>query len=152
MVRAPRTRVRRLLLPITATVLLATGCAGDGSDPTGPDVAGGGQERVLDYDTFRTAVAPILHAEGCSAMGDCHGGGLRGAFQLSPAGDRDDAFDFQQASEQIDDLDPAASPLLRKPLAANAGGAPHSVTAFTSTDDTGYRAILEWIEAGELRP
>lgn len=131
---------------------LLIGCGSEDGDLVGPDVAGGGQERELDFDTFRTAVAPILHARGCSAMGDCHGGGLRGAFELSPADAPDDAFDFVQAVDQIDDLDPSSSALLRKPLALDAGGDPHAFTAFASTSDGDYQTILAWIEAGELRP
>lgn len=142
--------------PIACAILLTlgilSGCGEDAADPTAPDVVGGGQERVLDFDTFRAEVAPVLHARGCSATGDCHGGGLRGSFELSPASAPDDDFDFRQAVEQIDDLDPAASSLLTKPLAPEAGGAPHAFVAFTSTDDGDYQTILDWIEAGELRP
>ena len=138
---------------ISAAVLAAWlgACSGTESGPTGPDPASGGQERVLDYDTFVAAVAPVLAAEGCAAAGDCHGGGIRGAFALSPEHEKDLAFDFQQASEQINDLLPAASALLLKPLAEAAGGSPHGVVAFEDTSEAGYAAILAWIEAGELR-
>lgn len=139
-----------VILPLL--LCAAAGCTDDSTGPAGPDVAGGGQERVLDFATFRDQVAPVLHARGCSALGDCHGGGLRGSFQLSPAHDRDVAFDFEQAVQQVDDLDPSASALLRKPLAEDAGGLPHAHVAFDSTDDADYRAVLAWIEAGELRP
>jgi len=148
-------RTQGFLNPVTLSILLTlgglSGCGDDTSNPTGPDVAGGGQERILDFETFRTAVAPVLHARGCSANGDCHGGGLRGSFELSPAASPDATFDFNQAVEQIDDLDPSASSLLLKPLAVEAGGDPHAFVAFTSTDDADYRTILEWIAAGELR-
>lgn len=145
-------RGSRIVALWLAGALGSLGCGTEESGLQGIDPVGGGQERVLDYDTFVSSVAPVLEAEGCAAMGDCHGGGIRGAFALSPAGARDLRFDFDQASEQVDDLDPAASALLRKPLSPQAGGAPHGVTAFDSTDDPGYRAILEWIEAGELVP
>ena len=137
-----------------AAVLAASlgACSGPESGPTGPDPARGGQERILDYDAFVAAVAPVFAAEGCAATGDCHGGGIRGAFALSPESDKDLAFDFQQASEQIDDLVPAASALLLKPLAEEAGGSPHGMVAFQNTSEAGYTAILAWIEAGELRP
>lgn len=133
-------------------LLLATGCSGDVTAPQDPDVVSGGQERVLDYDVFVDAVAPVLAAHGCNATGDCHGGGIRGAFELSPDSDKDLAFDFEQASEQINDLVPLESALLRKPLAEAQGGLPHGITAFQDTSDAGYQAILAWIEAGELRP
>lgn len=145
--------VRSLAFPSAIACLFALGgCLGDGSTPTGPEPAGGGQERVLDFETFRTTVAPVLHERGCSAMGACHGGGIRGSFQLSPRAARDDAFDFAQAVDQVDDVDHEASALLRKPLAVDAGGSPHGVEAFASADDDDYVAILAWIRAGELRP
>lgn len=142
----------RSTLLLLALLCGGAGCASDTSFPTGPDVAGGGQERLLDYEHFVQDVAPVLAQRGCDATGDCHGGGIRGAFELSPASDKDLRFDFDQAVDQIDDLMPARSPLLLKPLAEAAGGMPHGYTAFADTSDAGYRTILAWIEAGELRP
>lgn len=151
-------RTRRRVGPGHNGILLGTvaltlvGCAGDPTAPTAPEVAGGGQERVLDYERFVQAVAPVFAQHGCNATGDCHGGGIRGAFALSPDSDPDLRFDFEQAAEQVDDLVPERSALLLKPLAENGGGAPHGSSAFADTTDAGYRAILAWIEAGELRP
>lgn len=150
--RSRRRTDDRSCYALLALLLAASGCANDTSFPAGPDVAGGGQERILDYDRFVLDVAPVFAQRGCDANGDCHGGGIRGAFALSPASDKDLRFDFEQAVDQIDDLVPEQSALLRKPLAESAGGSPHGVTAFADVDDPGYRAILAWIEAGELRP
>ena len=134
-----------------AALLGTAGCAGDPTAPDAHDVAGGGAERVLDYELFLARVAPVLAAEGCDAGGACHGGGIRGTFALSPAADKDPRFDFEQAAQQVDALLPERSALLLKPLAEAAGGAPHGHTAFEDVDDAGYRSILEWIEDGELR-
>lgn len=132
------------------TGLALIGCGPDAS-PTGPDVAGGGREYVLDYDLYVAAVAPVLEQRGCNAEGDCHGGGIRGTFELTPASAVDHRLDFDQAVLQVDGYQPGSSALLTKPLALEAGGVEHSVTAFASTSDPGYQAILGWIEAGEFR-
>jgi len=124
------------------------GCSG----PVAPlDPPGGGRTFVLDFARFETEVAPILTRQGCDAGGDCHGGGIRGTLALSPAGAKDPVFDFDQVSLQVDGADPAMSAILRKPLAEAAGGAPHGVTAFDSSEDEDYRTILAWIESGEFR-
>jgi hypothetical protein len=148
----PRTlHVRRLAV---CNLLLAAGAlvgCGSDPDPAGPDVAGGGQEYVLDYDLFVAAVAPVLESRGCNAEGDCHGGGIRGTFELTPTSAVDHELDFAQAVLQVNGYDPEQSPLLTKPLSETAGGVEHGVTAFDSTVDPGYQAILGWIQAGEFR-
>jgi hypothetical protein len=90
----------------------------------------------------------VLVEQGCDAAGDCHGGGIRGTFELSPASAKDVAFDFEQARRQVNPYAQDASPILTKPLAEPLGGAPHSLEPFANTDDPGYVAIREWIEAG----
>jgi hypothetical protein len=126
--------------------LAAAGC----TSPVDPPVApGGGQEFELSYETFALSVAPVLVDYGCHAA-ECHGGGIRGTFELSPLEAPDPGFDFEQASLQVDPYDPARSPLLLKPLATAAGGDRHSWEPFTSVEDEGYRNILAWIESGEF--
>jgi hypothetical protein len=105
----------------------------------------------LDAALFATTVAPVLSAKGCDAAGDCHGGGIRGTYQLSPDVNKDLDFDFGQSALQVDGYDPTQSPLLTEPLAPSAGGSTHGFTAFDSTDDPGYLAILDWILQGEFR-
>jgi hypothetical protein len=136
-------------LLIIALAVLAWGC-GESPTTVDPDVAGGGQIYVLSYDEYVQLVAPVLEAEGCHSPA-CHGGGIRGTFELSPASALDTRYDFEQAILQVDGEDPAASPLLTMPLQPSAGGAPHSVDAFETTDDPGYLAILTWIEDGEFQ-
>jgi len=132
-------------ISLGAVLVLVSGC----TTPTDPPAApGGGRTFTLDYASFSTSVEPVITSRGCDAGGDCHGGGIRGTLALSPAGDKDPVFDFEQLSLQVDGADPEASPLLRKPLAEAAGGTPHGYVAFTSTDDPGYQAILAWIRDG----
>lgn len=143
------------LLPVLVGALLAslgTGCSSSEPSMTAPQPPGGGQERVLDYDAFVAGVAPVLRRKGCDATGDCHGGGIRGSFELSPPTAKDLRFDFEQVSLEIDPLEPASSALLLKPLAEGAGGMPHAYVAFDSTSDPDFQSVLAWIEAGELRP
>lgn len=109
---------------------------------------GGGQTADLSFTEFVSVVDPILRAQGCDAEGDCHGGGIRGTFQLSPPGAKDTAFDFQQTAQQVNAADPTASLILTEPLDEAAGGTTHAVQPFATVDDEDYQAILAWIEAG----
>jgi hypothetical protein len=103
---------------------------------------------MLSFTEFESTVEPILVRQGCDAGGDCHGGGIRGTFQLSPAGAKNAHFDFAQASLQVSVSSPASSPLLTKPLALQAGGTPHSYKPLATTADPDYQAILRWILDG----
>jgi hypothetical protein len=93
-------------------------------------------------------VAPVIERHGCAAAGDCHGGGIRGTLQLSPAEAKDLAYDFAQVSLQVTAGAPDASPILTEPLALDAGGTPHAIKPFASTADSGYQAIHGWITDG----
>ena len=103
---------------------------------------------MLNYDEFARTVEPIIIRQGCDAGGDCHGGGIRGTFELSPAGAKDAQFDFAQASLQVSASSPTSSPILTEPLALQAGGTPHSFKPLASTADPDYQAILQWILDG----
>ncbi|MBK8167723.1 MAG: hypothetical protein IPK64_17390 [bacterium] len=137
----------RCLLP--AALALVAGCRS--ANPVTPPPPAGGTAWTWDEAMFAATVAPVLGARGCDTI-ECHGGGIRGTFALSPAGEKELAFDFVQAGWQADGEDPAASPLLRKPLAVTAGGTPHAADGtggiFASTADPDYQAILAWIAAG----
>jgi hypothetical protein len=108
----------------------------------------------MDYTEFATVVDPILTAHGCDDV-SCHGGGIRGTFELSPANDKDTNLDFAQACLQVNPADPEASPLLAKALAGAAGGTAHAgdspSVSFPSRDDPDYQTILAWILAGEYQ-
>jgi len=116
------------------------------------ELPGGGREYVLDYEQFETEIAAIFTANGCDNE-NCHGGGIRGTYELSPTSNKNTAFDFTQSALQVTPEVPADSPLLMKPLAESAGGAAHagSPLGFDSIDDPDYQAVLGWIQAGEYR-
>lgn len=103
---------------------------------------------MLDFESYKTNVAPIMSRRTCGTGGDCHGGGIRGTFHLSPQSAKDLQFDFEQVVEQVWGYAPEESPLLLKPLDPVAGGTPHSYTAFTTVEDSDYQAILAWIREG----
>ncbi|MBK9776565.1 MAG: hypothetical protein IPP62_09430 [bacterium] len=142
-----RWRGARRALPIG--LVLAAGC--HTANPVTPPPPGGGTAYIYDEAEFAASVAPVFTSRGCDTL-DCHGGGIRGTFALSPAGDKNFAFDFEQAVLQANGDDPAASPLLLKPLAVTAGGTAHAGHGdggiFTTTADPDYQVILAWISAG----
>jgi hypothetical protein len=153
--KAPSTtrhiRVAAALAASAAGIALAIGHGCDRPSTTAPEPPGGGQAFVLNYQVFASQIDTILTARGCDDL-SCHGGGIRGTFALSPAGDNDIAFDYSQSGMQVNGADPAASPLLMKPLAPGAGGSEHGGgTAFTSSDDPDYQTLLAWIQTGEYR-
>lgn len=140
-----------LTLDLTLALALALGAGGcRPASPSAPNPPGGGATWVFDRARFDAEVAPVLGARGCDAV-ECHGGGIRGTFALSPAGDKDLGFDFAQARLQADPADAASSALLRKPLAVTAGGSAHAGDAeggiFATTADSDYQVILAWIAA-----
>jgi hypothetical protein len=136
----------RTSLAVALAATTSAGCAG----PSAPEPPGGGEEYALDFGQFQASVAPVLVDAGCHA-GACHGGGIRGTLELSPADALDPAFDFEQVRLQVDPWSPENSPILTKPLANDAGGETHAWEPFASTNDPGYQAILAWILAGEFQ-
>jgi hypothetical protein len=137
------------VLVVTATAAFSAGC---GLAPTpDPEPPSGGQSFVVDYSTFVSDVSPILTANGCDNS-SCHGGGIRGTFELSPDTDKDLDLDFFQVGFQLNGSDPSLSPLLMKPLDESAGGEVHNADSgqfgFLDTSDPDYQTILTWIEAG----
>lgn len=122
------------------------------STPTAPaPPPGGGTELVFDFERFEREVGPVLVRHGCDATGDCHGGGIRGSFELSPPGAKEARFDFDQVALQVSVSDRERSPILTEPLALDAGGTPHGTKPFATTSDSGYLAIRGWIDAAEAR-
>lgn len=141
-------RSAALAIVIAALPAGIHGCSTPTAPPPPP---GGGQELVLSFEQFELAVAPVLTRHGCDAGGDCHGGGIRGSYELSPPGDKDVLFDFEQSSLQVSAATPGSSPLLTEPLALGAGGTPHGVKPFAAVSDSDYVVIEQWILAGERR-
>ena len=118
------------------------------SSPTQPAPPSGGQSVVYSYDEFAATVEPVLIRQGCDAGGDCHGGGIRGTFALSPASAKDSRYDFDEAVLQVSGSAPSTSRLLTQPLATSAGGTPHPYKPFASAADSDYQAILKWVNDG----
>jgi len=122
------------------------------SSPTAPPPPpSGGQTLVLSFSDFQQSVEPVLVRQGCDATGDCHGGGIRGTFELSPPGAKNEQFDFDQTRLQVYATQRVQSPILTAPLAAHLGGTPHPYKPFDSTDDPDYQAILSWVMAGSVQ-
>ena len=127
--------------------VFAAGLLGCASPTEPPEPPSGGSALELDYARYRTDVAPILAAHGCATV-ECHGGGIRGTYELSPSDRPNAQFDFEQTALQVNPVDRPASPILAEPLAVAAGGTPHQHEPFESASDDDYLAILAWIEAG----
>lgn len=136
---------RLLLLSGGLIALPVGGCRPPSSPPAPPE---GGRRYVLPYEAFVQNVEPVLRRQGCGVGGDCHGGGIRGTFQLSPDGAPDPRFDFTQAALQVNGTHPDDSTLLRKPLALDAGGAPHAFKVFASPEAADYQLLRQWIVSG----
>ena len=147
-----RTMIRTTAIVLLAGIATAGGCKS--ADPGSSAPPTGGQEFILDEAVFADAIDPIFTAKGCDNL-SCHGGGLRGSFELSPFDDKDVGFDFEQVRRQLNPQHPESSSILTKPLATAEGGAVHTAPAqpygFTTRDDLDYQTILAWIQAGELR-
>lgn len=146
--RAGTRRAASWMLVVCALPGVVHGCSTP-TDPVPPP--GGGQSITLDYAQFEASVEPVLVQHGCDAGGDCHGGGIRGSFELSPQGAKNVAFDFDQSELQVSAYDRDASAILTEPLALAAGGTAHPVKVFPDTNDTGYQAIRGWIRAGVVQ-
>jgi hypothetical protein len=130
---------------VLALPLALSGC----SSPTRPpEPPAGGRTPQLSFEQFLASVEPVLSGRGCDAGGDCHGGGIRGSFRLSPPDAKDQAFDFDQAVLQVSAHAPESSALLTEPLAVESGGTPHPAKPFASAADPGYQAIRQWVLDG----
>ena len=101
------------------------------ADPTAPD-----------FSLFTIQAGPAF-AENCAA-GNCHGlpsNNLHLTCGSTPEEVRWNYF----ATQDYVSADATASEILRRALAAEAGGSYHEGgTVFTSRNDTGYRAIEDW--------
>ena len=138
-------RSAALLLALAALSGTAHGC----QSPTAPaPPPGGGQTPALSFTVYEQTVAPVIERQGCDAGGDCHGGGIRGALQLSPQGAKDVRYDFDQVCLEVSASIPDSSLILTKPLALAAGGTPHSFKPFVTTGNADYQAIRAWILDG----
>jgi hypothetical protein len=145
---ANRLRSAAVAMTLLALPGVVQGCIKPMSPSPPPS---GGQTLVLSFTAFEQTVEPILVRQGCDAGGDCHGGGIRGALQLSPAGAKDARYDYDQVVLEVSPTVRDASPILTKPLAIAAGGVAHSFKPFASTADSDYVAIHQWVLSGVLQ-
>ena len=142
--QATNRRAGALAIALCVLPGVVQGCNSPTAPPPPPS---GGQQAQLDYAQFALVVEPILQRHGCDAGGDCHGGGIRGALELSPQSAKNPSYDFHQVVLEVSpNID--ASPILTKPLALAAGGTPHGIKPFATTSDSDYIAIRAWIAAG----
>jgi hypothetical protein len=149
--RAIQAGVRRAAAGAIALLAFSGAMHGCKSPSAPPPPPGGGQTLSLSYAEFRSTVEPVLIRQGCDAGADCHGGGIRGNLQLSPATAIDTLFDYNQVVLEVSPFTRDSSLILRKPLALTAGGLPHSFKPFASTSDPDYMAIRQWILDGVLQ-
>ncbi|MEZ4338939.1 MAG: hypothetical protein R3B82_20170 [Sandaracinaceae bacterium] len=100
---------------------------------------------AASFERFVSEVQPLL-VERCGSS-SCHGAGLAD-FHLACGDDEAEQRWNYWISLQHLGADPAASELLRRPLATARGGAFHGGgDTFETADDPGYQAILGWAEA-----
>lgn len=144
-------RSRRSAAMALALLALSGGAHSCSSPTKAAPPPGGGQTLALSFTEFVATVEPVLMRQGCDAGGDCHGGGIRGTLELSPAGDKDAQFDFDQIVLQVSPTVRDSSPVLTRPLALAAGGTPHPFKPFASVADSDYQAIHGWVMAGVLQ-
>ncbi len=134
-----------------ALVALSLGLPACTSPTAPPRPPSGGQTLVLSFPEFQQSVEPVLTRQGCDATGDCHGGGIRGTFELSPPSAKNAQFDYDQTVLQVYPTNRMNSPILTAPLADSLGGTPHPCKPFQSTTDPDYQAIVQWVAHGTLQ-
>lgn len=119
-----------------------------------------------EFQLFQREAYPVLLRD--CGFPACHGDAQRffrvwgpGRVRMPGAMSTPEAFDQPSTAElsatramalaMIDERDPAHSPLLRKPLAVNAGGAGHlgvdkyGRDVYRTTRDAGYATLAKWV-------
>lgn len=150
-----RQRRHALALLICCSAVQWYACAG----PTDPAFTKLDRDRV----NFEANVLPVLIRD-CSFPA-CHGSPVRffqvyglghgrllpGARALDPLSPEELELAYQRSLSMIDPHAPASSPLLRKPLAPNAGGAGHKGVdrlgrdVYQSAADAGFKVLEQWV-------
>jgi hypothetical protein len=144
-----------------ALALGAGGCLDESEPPVAAHRA---------FPQFRTEVYPVLLRD--CGFAACHGGSQRFFRVLGPGrvrmpnddGTLPEAFDlptgkeldlsYALAQSMLDEHDLPHSPLLRKPLAVEAGGAGHFGTdaygrdVYRTPHDAGYVTLARWVLSG----
>jgi hypothetical protein len=95
-----------------------------------------------DYDTFVMTVAPVV-AKSCAA-GNCHGASSNALHLTCGTTSEQTRWNYFALMDYVS-ADATSSEILRRALAAEAGGTFHEGgTVFDSRDDAGYIAIENW--------
>lgn len=110
-----------------------------GSDPKfDPDSDPG----TADFATFKSRVNPVL-GESCAAS-NCHGSPANSLHLTCGTSAAQVRWNYFAAQDYVS-TDPPLSEIVRRPLAAAAGGTFHEGgTLFSGTADEGYAALLAW--------
>ena len=115
----------------------------------------------LDFSTYRAKVEPIFlkKREGHARCVVCHAG-AGNAFRLQPLAPGATAWTEEQSKQNFDAVSKLvskanlmASPILKHPLAEDAGGDNfHSGgRQFLSQNDPDWKAIADWARAAQLK-
>jgi hypothetical protein len=143
-------------------VLTALGATSSSGVASRDDTSTAAQE-LPGFAYYRQNVEPVFsRPRGYPDRGDraacvmCHVWQTSLRFDLEDMTETQDGWSWTEAQSRLNyDMvaklvnasDPPSSKLLRKPLAAGAGGEGHTGGTFwESTDDPEYQAVLEWIE------
>ena len=95
-----------------------------------------------DFATFKGRVNPVL-GQSCAAS-NCHGAPTNTLHLTCGSTPEEVRWNYFAAQDYVS-TDPALSEIVRRPLAASAGGTYHEGgTVFTNTSDGSYTAILDW--------
>jgi hypothetical protein len=147
--------------------VLALGTAGDATPAGAASTSAAADLERRSFDFYRDNVEPIFarprgyperNEDAACVM--CHTWQTSVRFSLQNMTETADgwvwtagqsAINYQVVTQLVNASDPSSSRLLRKPLAASAGGIGHTGgTYWDSTGDPEYRVVLDWI--GMLPP
>jgi hypothetical protein len=147
--------------------VLALGTAGDATPVGAASTSGAADLERRSFDFYRDNVEPIFarprgyperNEDAACVM--CHTWQTSVRFSLQNMTETADgwawtpgqsAINYQVVTQLVNASDPPSSRLLRKPLAASAGGIGHTGgTYWDSTGDPEYQVVLDWI--GMLPP
>jgi hypothetical protein len=97
-----------------------------------------------DFATFKDRVNPVL-GESCAAS-NCHGSASNSLHLTCGNTPQQARWNYFAAQDYVS-TDPPLSEIVRRPLAASAGGTFHEGgTVFSSTSAEGYTALLDWAQ------
>jgi WD40-like Beta Propeller Repeat len=100
---------------------------------------------AADFASFERDVSPVL-GKSCAAA-NCHGSPANSLHLTCGSSPEQVRWNYFAAQDYVSQ-DPPLSEIVRRPLAASAGGTYHEGGAvFATTTDAGYQALLAWATA-----